>query len=303
MSKILVSGLINTETTVKVRKFPIEYYPIDYPFFGISTNISGVAYNIVSALKVLGDDVTFVTFTGNDMIAEQIENALKNRSVSTKYISKTLKATPSSVILYDDEGKRQIYCDLKDIQEQTYKCTDEIFDECDLVVACNINFNRNLIKKAKENGKIVATDVHVLDNIDDEYNQSFMHYSDILFMSDEKIPESPQEFIQKVADKYNNKIIVLGQGGEGALMYVNGENKFYDMPCVKNDHIVNTVGAGDALFSSFIHYYSKGISPVECLRYAQIFASYKIGFNGASIGFMNEDTLEQVYKKYKESLG
>ena len=32
--KLLVSGLLNTETTAAVRGFPIPYYPIDYPFFG-----------------------------------------------------------------------------------------------------------------------------------------------------------------------------------------------------------------------------------------------------------------------------
>lgn len=296
MSKILVSGLINTETTVKVHKFPIDYYPIDYSFFGISTNISGVAYNIVSALKSFNDEVVFVSMMGNDMIAEQIENALKSRDVSTENISKTLRATPSSVVLYDDEGKRQIYCDLKDIQEQKYICNDKIFEGCDIVVACNINFNRDLLKKAKENKKIVATDVHVLENIDDEYNQDFMQYADILFLSDERLPEPPKDFIKRLADKYGNRIIVLGQGSKGALMYVNDEKKFYDMPCVKNDNIINTVGAGDALFSSFIHFYSKGMTPVECLKRAQIFASYKIGFNGASIGFMDEDMLEQSYK-------
>ena len=33
MAKILVSGLVNVETTCAVRQFPVEYYPIDYPFF------------------------------------------------------------------------------------------------------------------------------------------------------------------------------------------------------------------------------------------------------------------------------
>ena len=33
MANILVSGLINTETTVRVRQFPVNYYPIDYPLF------------------------------------------------------------------------------------------------------------------------------------------------------------------------------------------------------------------------------------------------------------------------------
>ena len=66
MSKILVSGLCNIETTLKVNKFPIEYYPIDYPFFGIKSSVSGVAYNISKALKTLGDDVTLVSYVGND---------------------------------------------------------------------------------------------------------------------------------------------------------------------------------------------------------------------------------------------
>ena len=37
MANILVSGLINMETTVRVRQFPVNYYPIDYPFFGVNT--------------------------------------------------------------------------------------------------------------------------------------------------------------------------------------------------------------------------------------------------------------------------
>ena len=64
MANILVSGLINTETTVRVRQFPVNYYPIDYPFFGVNTAVSGVAYNISKALKTLGDDVTLLTMTG-----------------------------------------------------------------------------------------------------------------------------------------------------------------------------------------------------------------------------------------------
>ncbi len=28
MAKILVAGLVNVETTLKVRQFPVEYYPI-----------------------------------------------------------------------------------------------------------------------------------------------------------------------------------------------------------------------------------------------------------------------------------
>ena len=64
--KIIVSGLINIETTLKVRKFPIEYYPIDYPFFGINSDVSGVAYNVAKAFLALGNKVQLTSFIGED---------------------------------------------------------------------------------------------------------------------------------------------------------------------------------------------------------------------------------------------
>ena len=64
MKKILVSGLVNTETTTAVRGFPIQYYPIDYTFFGVNTAVSGVAFNLSKALTVLGDEVRLISMTG-----------------------------------------------------------------------------------------------------------------------------------------------------------------------------------------------------------------------------------------------
>ena len=85
MANILVSGLINTETTVRVRQFPVSYYPIDYPFFGVNTAVSGVAYNISKALKTLGDDVTLVTMTGRDFPAEYIQSQLRAAGIGTDW--------------------------------------------------------------------------------------------------------------------------------------------------------------------------------------------------------------------------
>ena len=144
MKKILVSGLINTETTVKIKSFPIEYFPIDYPFFGVNTRVSGVAYNLVKALKSLGDDVSLVTMTGDDFSADYIKAEVVNAGVDTKYINSILKATPNSVVLYDGNGKRQIYCDLKDVQDVKYDFKEELYMDSDVVIACNTNFNREL---------------------------------------------------------------------------------------------------------------------------------------------------------------
>lgn len=98
MANILVSGLINTETTVRVRQFPVNYYPIDYPFFGVNTAVSGVAYNISKALKTLGDDVTLLTMTGRDFPAEYIQSQLCTAGIGTDWVRPRLKETPKGVV-------------------------------------------------------------------------------------------------------------------------------------------------------------------------------------------------------------
>lgn len=294
MSKILISGLVNTETTVRVRQFPINYYPIDYPFFGVNTAVSGVAYNVALATKTLGDDVTLLSMTGNDFPAEYIRSELKAAGIGTEHLKVNLKETPSSVVLYDGEGKRQIYCDLKDIQEAGYGFSAEDLCSVDIVAACNINFNRPLLSLAKELGKTIATDVHVLSNVWDDYNRDFLQCADIVFLSDEGIHGDYHHFMMELEQAYGTEIIVLGRGDKGAAMYVKSENQFYDLPAVRVGEVLNTVGAGDALFSGFIHYYAKGFSPAECLRRAQIFASAKIRTSGASKGFITENEVEEL---------
>ena len=291
--KILVSGLVNIETAARVRSFPIDYYPIDYPFFGVALNVGGVGFNVSRALKTLGDELCFVSFTGNDLAANLIEETFKKDGIETKNIQKKLKETPQSVVLYDESGKRQIYCDLKDIQDMRLDCTnvtDEIASS-DAIVCCNINFNRSLLLESKKAGKLIATDVHVLSDINDEYNREFLENADIVFFSDEALPCPPEEFLTALKNRYNMKIIVLGQGAKGAALYERNTDSITHFDCVACKNVVNTVGAGDALFSSFVHFYVKGFCAATALQYAQTFASCKIEHNGASLGFLSEDEL------------
>ena len=51
------------------------------------------------------------------------------------------------------------------------------------------------------------------------------------------------------------------------------------------------------MFSAFVHFYAKGMEETECLKRAQIFASLKIAYNGASLGFATEEEIERWYKK------
>ena len=198
--KIFVSGLVNIETTVAVRGFPISYYPIDFNKFGISSNVSGVGYNLAKALTTLGDEVELHSFIGSDEEAERILSRMDKDGVDSTHIARGLMSTPVSAVLYAPDGKRQIYCDLKDIQDQVIE-PDSVKDglsSCGAAILCNIAFNRGLIKAAHDAGVTTATDVHVLADIDDEYNRGFMENADILFLSDEKLPCPAQDFIRQL---------------------------------------------------------------------------------------------------------
>lgn len=299
--KILVSGLMNIETTLKIEQFPINYYPVDYPFFGIKSDVSGVAYNVAKALISLENEIQIASFIGDDDEGMRILERLKKENIGNQLIYRDLKETPVTVALYDGEGRRQIHCDLKDIQEKTIdfaKIEAAVLDS-DVVVLCNINFNRELLKKVKEAGKLIASDVHVISDIDDEYNKDFMKYADILFFSDEQLPCEASEFLKQMKTAYEADIMVIGLGKEGAMLYERTQDKIYRLQAANIGGVVNTIGAGDALFSAFINYYLKGYSPVEALTRAEIFAALKIRHNGAAVGFCSEDVVEEYYQKYK----
>lgn len=299
MSKILVCGLVNMETSAPCSQFPITYRPIDYKFFGINTSPAGVGFNVSLALRALGDDVKLCSLCGDDAPAQIIKSELCKKGIATDYILGRNKATAQSVVLFDDEGKRYIITDLTDNQEQNYD--SEVFRTaltgCDIACLCNINYAASLIPAAKEAGVLIATDVHCLWDINDEYNSRFMKAADILFLSNENIIDKEENFIRELAACYPVKIIVVGMGHKGAMLYTRDNDSITFVPSVYTRPVVNTVGAGDSLYSAFIHFYAQTRNALESLQRAVYFASYKIGENGAGKGFVSEAELFELMKK------
>jgi acarbose 7IV-phosphotransferase len=297
VSKILVCGLINIETTLRVDGFPIDYFPVRYPFGGIKSTVSGVGYNIAKALTTLGDTVRFASLIGQDMLASLVRASLDADAIPQDFVVAGIDETAQSVILYAGDGRRQIHVDLKDLQEQDYPPSkfDEALVGSSLAVLCNINFSRPFLPMARQQGVPVATDVHAISDLEDAYNGAFMEAADILFMSDELLPTSPEDWARQVLRRYKPEIVVIGLGAQGALLAIRSENYIGRIPPVYTRDVVNTIGAGDALFSAFIHVYAKSGDPYEAIRKAMVFASYKIGDSGAAEGFLSQAELDTWY--------
>ena len=300
MASILVSGLINIETTLRIAEFPLAYNPVHYPFNGIESSVSGVGYNLAKALTRLGNPVEFLSLIGrNDYAADLVRAALVQDGIPDSFVLSQVDQTAQSVILFDPSGKRQIHVDLKDIQEQFFppKLFEAAAQKCDILALCNINFSRAMLKPARASGKLVATDVHAIGSLDDAYNQDFMAAAHILFMSHENLPLPPEEWARAVQARFSSDIVVIGLGAEGCLLAVRRDGFIERIPAVYTGPVVNTIGAGDALFSAFLHAYRNHHDPYRALRSAVVFASYKIGAVSAADGFLSAAELENWSRK------
>ncbi len=290
MSQLFISGLLNIETTLAISGFPLHYAPVHYPFGGINSTVSGVGFNLAKALHHLGNQVSLHSLIGHDMAGDTIRHAVKELGLSSQGLEEALSATAQSVILYEPSGRRQIHVDLKECQERHLtKVTDAQLMQADLALLCNINFSRPLLQRAKQLGKPIACDVHVLSDLHDAYNREFMQAADILFLSDEGIGErSAEAMLRESAALYDNAIVVMGQGHAGALMYVREEQRLFHAPAWAPRGVKNTIGAGDALFSAFIHDWSKHRNPYQALSRATQYAGWKVGAIGAADGLLDE---------------
>ena len=286
--KVALSGLLNLEVTTRTRGFPIDYHPIDYPFFGVNIFPGGVGFNVAKAMKALGDEVNLYSLIGQDHAGELLKKSLKENGISSEHVISALPATPMSTILYDESGRRLIYCDLKDIQDRSYGFEEKDIAEADIVLATNINFSRPLLELAKRLGKTIATDVQVLADPDDDYNRDFMAAANILFLSDENVRANPEDFILEIERRYHNDIIVMGRGSKGSLMHLKEDGSFTYQDAYNFGPIKNTVGAGDAFFTAFVHFYGRGEAPKDALKLASAFAGIKVMADGASNGFVSE---------------
>lgn len=295
MAKILVSGILQRETIVCVDSLPLPSNPINDVKQKIHTSVGGDSYNEAIALKWLGDDVKFFSLIGSDENREVINKPGSEILLETDYILPKLSATPAAVIFSDNNRNLQIFEDIKDIRNIEYD--SDIFEsqleDAAMLISANANFCKPLVEKAFNAGKTVAVNIRNFKYETEKYNSYFLEKSDIIYLSDDTLEEDPYDFLKKIVARYDPEIIILGQGAKGLIMYNRDNETYVHYNSVKTNEIVNTVGAGNALFSCFLHYYAKSWNPIYSIKNALLFASYKIGFVGTSIGFMTEEQIEQ----------
>lgn len=296
MSKFMVAGFIQMETIVKVNELPLPYKQFCSEEGIIDLNIGGAGYNEAVALRWLGNDVDFMSMVAKEFALEKYNNVLNpaQLDLDMRFVLPVLDGMPHAIILYAN-GQTQTFEDVKCIRHTPYDYAlfEKQIQDKDMVLISSCNFCRPLLELAKKYNKPLAVNVRSMRKEKVLEKADFIREADILYVSEDDLDGTPYECLEQCKEIGNPKIVIIGLGDKGVLMYTKEQNSVLEYKPVKTNEVVNTIGAGNAMFSAFLHYYVKTGDEREAIKNALLFASYKIGFVGTSIGFMTEEQIEQ----------
>lgn len=277
----MTAGVINVRVARYCETFPIPFVPSSHEPGGISVRLSGTGWTITRTLQRLGSDVTMATYVGTDDLGVIAAHGLRRAGL---YGPATLRcdAQPRAIVLYDSEGRRAGTTDLRatpDLRYPVRTFLDAVDDGPPVAMAMltNIGFTRPLVPAMVERGIPFATDVHLVEWVDNPYNADWMRAAHVLACSHESLARSPTDWISAVWQTFRTEIVLVGCGAAGALLGVRGTGRIWHVPATTPRGLRYASGAGDTLLGAFTHHYVVSGDPVEAVRHAVLCAGWKIG--------------------------
>jgi ribokinase len=186
------------------------------------------------------------------------------------------------VILVAPSGERQLLCDFGEASTYRYPETalrEALASAGKWVYTSTHDWVRYSARVAHEMGKYVVIDVHDVLDVDD-YHRDFYQAADLIFVSLARLRPSLAEYARHLADGFGVKTVVGMDGARGAWLADASTGRVQHFPGERIPHVVDTVGAGDALAAGFCAALSSGYSLEECLQIGQRVAAHKIQHRG-----------------------
>lgn len=294
MTAIVVAGVTSLYAAAPIGEFPLEFQSLRYPSW-LHFGVGGVGFHVSRVLSSLGDDVTFCTAVGDDPAGMAIRDRLRAAALLGRGVV-TSKASSTGVVLVADNGSRTVLPHLDHVRDLDYPIERfaGIVRGADLAVLTNIDFVRPLLSVAGDHGVPIAADVHQIGNIGGGADRVWLEHAQVLFCSHEKLPCTPVEWVRQVLTAYRGvEVVVVGCGADGNVLGTRC-GKLLVMAAVAPLGVSNTTGAGDALFASFIHVWTRTRDVVHALRSATVYAGWKVGHRVPGESFISGAALDEL---------
>ena len=272
----------NMETNVPVYGFPLQLGTAHYINNLIIDKVGGVAANVAVGLQLLGQPTQVVSAVGEDFLGTEVLWQLTGYGIKTNYIRADWQRTARTVILLAPDGERQLLCDFR--ESSTYRYPEAVLEEAlagagRWVYTSTHDWVRYAALTAQRLGKFVCIDVHDVTDIDD-YHRDFYQAADLIFVSLARLRPLLPDFARHLHDGFGVQTVVGMDGARGAWLVDAASGEARHFPAERVDHVVDTVGAGDALAAGFCAALSAGLDLETCLRVGQRVAAHKIQYRG-----------------------
>ena len=266
--------------------------------------LGGAPFNVAWNLQSFGDQPEFISRIGKDIDGDKILEAMKNWRMNSESIQIDEKRPTGrvEVTIQNNEPSYNI------VKNSAYDFINkELVPNSD---ACGILYHgtlclRNQISQSAYNTMRQNHNLKIFIDVNlrppwwqkDLVLETLKHAHWVKMNEDElnqlsETAENIQVKMAKLQKTYKLKQVIITRGAQGTIILTE-DDKFHSQIPQKVERLVDTVGAGDAFSSAYIHGLRAGW-PVEFnLRRAQEFAAKVIGLRGATttdLNFYNDFT-------------
>ena len=290
MSKVVVVGAINWDTTIFVKRFPqageetVVHQVIQTP--------GGKGGNTATATaRLLGrGKVTIFGGIGTDWIAEEQLRIFDAEGISVVGLKRTLEQrSGQAFVVVDETGENMIYThpganvslSPNDLNESTRK--DQIRGAlCVVIINPPLETAIKLAQEAKMLGKRIAYDPGLNSEKGLDQLRSIIKCTDYIIANESEIrnltgteDSSKAAGILRTCNSHLKVITKLG--GRGSILFgIEGiiHCEALDLQAI-GMRVTNTVGCGDAFLGAFIAALSENLSDTEALRWGSCCAGLK----------------------------
>lgn len=212
----------------------------------------GNCVNLAVYAKMFGAKrCSYMGYFGTDVNADHVIDTLKAEGIEMVKCKKIEGENGYSRCKLDD-GDR-VFLDYNEggvRSRHIYELDEfdmEYLAQFDLVHSGNYCYMESQLPKIKEAGLPLSFDFS--DDSDDAYYEKIAPLVTYAFCSFPGNDEETKEHLKKVAS-YGPKIVCASRGAKGCMLYADG--KFYVQEATPLEKVVDTMGAGDSLITTFM---------------------------------------------------
>lgn len=294
MPKVLVVGASNVDYVALSNNKLIRK---DSNIGKLNITFGGVGRNIVENLAILEDDVSFITFLGNDGFGKELRKDLE--SINVKVYSPNKKERTSSYLaVLDSNGDMDVaICDTEIIDKSTVediKPFDDVISEfTSIVLDANINSKiiDHIFKEYSDKKILVeAVSANKVKRYEKYLDKIYLFKSNVLEAKHLlNLYNAEPMLLAKILMERGVKNVVITDGGKPVIIGENNEVVFITPKPIEK--IISASGAGDSLFAGLIHGLINGASLVESVAF---------GIKVSQMTLMVEESVNKDIKKIKD---